>query len=270
MSQNDRSFHGKVAETKWGIGMKFAIVFCCVLFVTAVGARAQQGQVSDWQVKVTPYIWMTGLTGDVGRLPDGSPIDVDLSFQDVLEDLDIAGMVYGSVSNDLWAVYLDLTYVSTSARESLGGILFDEARVESDTATLGLAVGRTFIKTDRVSATAYIGGRAWWIRNKFELRGVNGGSIRETSSESWIDPLIGVATQLELNERWSLTGALDVSGFGVGADSGFSALVGATYQVRDKIGVTFGWRHLEVDYDSDGTLYDVRQSGPILGATFVF
>ena len=250
--------------------MKLTTCSCLAFCVAATGALAQQSSASDWRFQVSPYIWMTGLSGDVGRLPDGTPIDVDLSFGDVLEDLDLAGMLYGSARNDLWAVYLDFTYVSTSSTEALGGVLFDEAAVESDTTTFGLALGRTFARTERMSATAYVGARAWWIENSFELRGVGGGVSRQTSSESWVDPLIGVTGVFQPNDRWSLTGALDVSGFGVGADSGFSVLAAATYQVSDWFGVSFGWRHLEVDYDSGDTLFDIRQSGPVLGATFAF
>ncbi|MEM1150777.1 MAG: hypothetical protein AAGI03_09490 [Pseudomonadota bacterium] len=250
--------------------MKLTILSCCALFVAVVSASAEQDPASDWQVKVTPYLWMTGLSGGVGRLPDGSPVQVDLSFRDVVEDLDLAGMVYGSVSDGLWTVYLDLTYVSSSSTEPLAGILFNETRVDSDTATFGLAIGRTIVRTDRASVTAYAGARAWWIENAFELRGIAGRPLRESSSEFWVDPLVGIAGQYEPNDKWLLTGALDVSGFGVAADSGFSALVGATYRVSDWVGVSVGWRHLEVDYSSDSTLFDIRQSGPLLGATIVF
>ncbi|MEM8569967.1 MAG: hypothetical protein AAGG56_03565 [Pseudomonadota bacterium] len=213
---------------------------------------------------------MTGLQGDVGRLPDGSPVDVDLSFQDVLEDLDAAGMIYASATNDPWVSYVDFTHTRSSSTEALGGILLDEANVESETTTLALAVGRAFARTDRMTATAYVGARAWWIDNTFELRGVGGGSSRQSSSESWVDPLVGVTGQFEPTERWTLSGALEVGGFGIGADSEFSALAAATYEVTEWFGISFGWRHLQVDYDSGDTLYDVRQSGPLLGATFVF
>ena len=43
-----------------------------------------------------------------------------------------------------------------------------------------------------------------------------------------------------------------------------------TYQVTDGFGISAGWRHLEVDYDGDDALFDVSQSGPVIGATFRF
>lgn len=250
--------------------MRLNVASGIILCLTAVGAQAQSEQMSDWRFQLTPYVWMSGLQGDVGRLPNGAPIEVDLSFQDVLEDLDIAGMLYGSARSGDWALFLDATYVSSSSTEALGGVLFDSARVESDTTTLALAVGRSFARSESMSATAYVGARAWWLDTTTELRAVGGGVSRESSSESWVDPLIGITGQYIPNENWALTGALEIGGFGVGADFGWSALAAATYKVSDQFGVSFGWRHLEVDYDTGGTLYDVRQTGPLLGATFVF
>lgn len=250
--------------------MKTTILSCVVLSISASGVAAETEGASDWRFQLTPYVWMSGLQGDVGRLANGAPIEVDLSFQDVLEDLDIAGMLYGSARSGDWALFLDATYVSSSSTEALGGILFDSAKVESDTTTLALAVGRVFARSEGMSATAYVGARAWWLDNTIEVRAAGGGVSRESSSESWVDPLIGVTGQYMPNETWTLTGALEIGGFGVGADFGWSALAAATYKVSDQFGVSVGWRHLEVDYDTGGTLYDVRQTGPLLGATFVF
>lgn len=250
--------------------MRFIVASGFAVCMAASGVLAEPKQASDWQFQLTPYIWMSGLEGDVGTLPNGSPIEVDLSFRDVLEDLDIAGMLFGSARNDQWALFLDVTYVSSSATERLGGVLFDSARVESDTTTFALAVGRTFARTDQMSATAYVGARAWWLDNTVELRGVGGNVRRQSTSDSWVDPLIGLTGQFQPNDKWSLTGALEVGGFGVGADHEWSALATATYRVSDRFGVSFGWRHLEVDYSSGDTLFDIRQSGPLLGATFVF
>jgi len=47
-------------------------------------------------------------------------------------------------------------------------------------------------------------------------------------------------------------------------------LAGARYEFSDLWGVSFGWRHLEVDYDKDGIVFDVTQTGPVIGATFRF
>ncbi len=250
--------------------MRFIVASGIALCVAAGSVRADSRAGSDWQFQLTPYVWMTGLKGDVGRLPSGTPIGVDLSFRDVLGDVDIAGMLYGSARRGDWAFFLDATFANLSSTETLGGVLFDSAAVESQSTTFAFAVGRTIARSERGSTTAYVGARAWWLDNTIELRGTGSGTSRQTVSESWVDPLIGVTGQFQANDRWSMTGALEVGGFGVGADSEWSALLVATYSVSDRFALSFGWRHLEVDYDSADTLFDARQSGPLLGATIVF
>ena len=47
-------------------------------------------------------------------------------------------------------------------------------------------------------------------------------------------------------------------------------MAGATYALTDTIGIAGAWRMLSVDYEQDGIVYDVRQTGPILGLTFRF
>lgn len=239
-------------------------------FAFFAGAISTPSHAQDWEFQVTPYAWMSGLSGDVGTIPGLPAGSVDLTFADILEDLDFAGMLLASARNGPWVVYLDTTYVRVSPTESLGGVVFDRVEIESETTTLALAVGRTLAKTEQGSVDAYLGARAWWLENTFDLRAVGGGRSSRTEKSNWVDPLIGIAGRYAVTDRWTLFGALEVGGFGVGADSEWSVLAGATWQVNDTFGASFGWRHLEVDYKEDGVVFDVRQSGPVLGATFRF
>lgn len=240
----------------------------CMLAFAGIGAQAQDA--TGWEVSVTPYAWMSGLTGDIGSIPGLPAGSVDLSFGDVLEDLDFAGMLMASARNGDWVVYLDTTYVRTSSSEGLGGVVFDRVDIESTTTTFALAVGRTLASSPTGSLDAYIGARAWWLENTFDLRGTGGGRRDRTEEASWVNPLIGVAGRTAVGDRWTLFGALEVGGFGFGADSEWSALAGATWDVTDTFALNVGWRHLVVDYDEDGVVFDVTQSGPVLGATFRF
>ena len=140
--------------------MTFAILLCCVLFVTTVGARAGQGLASDRLVEVTPFVWATGLAAEGGRSSDSLPVEADLSCQDALQDLGTAGKPY------------------------------DKAHADSDSATYAMAVGWTRVPTDRASVTAPVGVRARWGEIRFELRGVGDRPGREISSKPLVDPLV--------------------------------------------------------------------------------
>jgi len=45
---------------------------------------------------------------------------------------------------------------------------------------------------------------------------------------------------------------------------------GLAYRLTDRIVARTGYRHLEIDYDHDGFVYDVKLSGPILGVSIRF
>lgn len=234
------------------------------------GSVAHAQSASDWEFRVSPYAWLSGLSGDVGTIPGLPSGSVDLSFGDIVDDLDFAGMLMASARNGPWVIYLDTTYVRTTSTEALGGIVFDKVTIRSETSTFALAVGRTLTETSLGHLDAYLGARAWWLENRFDLSPVGGGSSSRTEEANWVSPLIGLAGSRRLSESWTLFSALEVGGFGVGADSEWSVLAGATWQINDRFGLSFGWRHLEVDYDEAGVVFDVAQSGPVFGASFEF
>ena len=53
---------------------------------------------------------------------------------------------------------------------------------------------------------------------------------------------------------------------------GWLMQIGSTvgYQIKDWMWVRAGYRHLHVDYEDDGFVFDVDMSGPILGIGFRF
>lgn len=94
-----------------------------------------------------PHAWLSGLSGDVGMIPQRPAGSVDLSFADVLDVLDFAGMLIDSARNAPCVVYLDTTHVRTTSTETLGGVAFDRVKVEREMTTLALAVGRMVAET---------------------------------------------------------------------------------------------------------------------------
>jgi hypothetical protein len=210
------------------------------------------------------------MKGEIGAIPGSPPVDVDLSFSDIVKNLDVGGMLLASARKGPWVLHVDTIFSRLSSTESLGGVLFDSVKIKNETSYLALAVGRTVAQSPNGSVDAYFGARAWWMENMFELRDVGGGRTTRTEKADWVDPMIGVAGRYRLTDRWMLFGAFEVGGFGVGADSEWSLLGGATYQFTEKFGASVGWRHLGIDYDKKGILFDANLSGPVLGATFKF
>ena len=198
---------------------------------------------------------------------------LSLSFGDIWDDLDYAGMLYASARRGPWVILFDATTAKTTSDEPGGGVVVDKVRIESTTSNLALAVGRTVASAPAYRVDVYAGGRAWWLKNDFKVTTVAGtvpGPIEADNDANWIDPIIGVAANYKVAEQWELFGSAEVGGFGVGAESEWSLLAGANYVLNDRFAVTGGWRILSVDYDDDGIVYGVDQSGPLIGATFRF
>ncbi len=222
-----------------------------------------------WEFTVSPYGWMSGLEGDVGTLPGYPSQPVDLSFGDVLNDLDYAFFLTGSARNDPWVLYFDGSLVQTTSSETLGGPVLQGYEIKSKTANFALAFGTTIRRSDRHYVDAYAGFRHWSLNNTYSVTTI-GGSYSQDADASWTDPIVGVAGNYRLGERWVAFGAADIGGFGVGSDFQWSVMVGVNYLVTDSVSVGVGWRHMDVDYDKDGVVYNASQSGPVMGVTVRF
>ncbi|SDJ54010.1 hypothetical protein [Aliiruegeria lutimaris] len=238
-------------------------------FLLATQAVAQ----SQWEFTVSPYAWLAGLEGDLGTLPGLPSEKVSLSFGDIVEDLDYGLFLFASARNGPWVLFFDGSAVQTTSSESVGGPIVDSIEVESRTSNLALAAGRTVAGNNVSNLDVYIGARAWWLENEITVKTQTAtglGKIKKSSDASWVDPLIGIAGQYAASDRWNLFGSAEIGGIGLGADLEWGLMAGATYEVNERFGLTFAWRYLAVDYEEDGIVFDVTQSGPLLGATFRF
>jgi hypothetical protein len=50
----------------------------------ALSETEYDGEINGWQITVSPYAWLAAM--DVTLTLDGRPVDVDLSFEDILDD----------------------------------------------------------------------------------------------------------------------------------------------------------------------------------------
>jgi len=249
--------------------MKRIVLGAAVAVVSAGSANAQD----VWEFNIAPYAWMAGIDGDLAPASGLPAQSVSLSFSDVLDDLEYGAFLFASARRDDWVLFLDASSVRTDSTESVGGPNVDSIGVTSTTSNVMVAAGRTVARTDQYRIDAYAGARFWWLDNEFTVNAseaAGSGKTKITSDASWADPLVGLAGTYMLNDRWNLYGVAELGGFGVGSDLEWSALAGATYALTDTIGIAGAWRMLSVDYEQDGIVYDVRQTGPILGLTFRF
>jgi hypothetical protein len=82
-----------------------------------------------------------------------------------------------------------------------------------------------------------------------------------SADKDWVDPIVGVRAQWNINDKWFLAGKSDIGGFGVGSQLAWTLEATVGYNFTDKVSAELGYRYLHTDYDSDSILYDVAQAG---------
>lgn len=93
----------------------------------------------------------------------------------------------------------------------------------------------------------------------------------------WIDPIIGLRTNVDIAEDWALLAWGDVGGFGVSSDLTWSvtAVLGYDFRIFEMPATVYGgYRAIGYDYSdgqgSDKVTWDVTLHGPILGFSLRF
>lgn len=232
--------------------------------------------VDTWRFSVAPYLWGAGLNGDVG-LFGLEPVNIDMSFGDILEDLRFGGMLVAEAHNGTWGVFGDIVYVKTesdtTAVRNVGLVPTSlDVSVETSSFTGTLMGEYRVYSSPGASVDLMAGARIWSVDNDINATLAVGGSpVAEFSGSdgaTWVDPMVGVKARFDTGTPWFFN-AWGMIGAG-SSDVSWDVLGGGGYQWTDGFSTVAGYRALGVDYNDDGFVYDVVQHGPYLGAIFNF
>jgi len=240
-------------------------------------ARAQTATAapgSGWTFDFTPYIWGVAMSGDVqgGALP---AINIDMSFSDILDNLDAGLLGAFEARKGRWgllfdAIYMKLEGSGTASRTGPGPIgATATASAELDVTQKMFAAAVAYRAVEGSAPIDIIGGlRYSKIEADAAIDGsffAQAGSVARSADKSWVDPYIGVRALYPVANHWTLVSYADIGGFGVGSEFTWQALVGMNYEFSKTFAAKFGYRYLSVDYDKDGFIYDMANSGLYFG-----
>jgi hypothetical protein len=243
-----------------------AFVLCCLL-VTALPVNAEMGSDSDrWEFGGSAYFWGAGVKGT-----DAAGNELDVSFSDILKDLDGGLMGILAAQKGRWTLLADVIYLSihqeTSSTANLNGIptkIDVDVKLEGFVSTFGVAY--RVIENDRTNIDLLAGGR--YFKMDVDLDVDNGTSkIKSSDSGDVLDGIVGAQAIIELSEKWYLSLYADV---GAGDSKlTWQAWPGFGYRYKN-VDVVAGYRHLEWESDDGDTIKDINFSGPMLGVKFRF
>ncbi|MDG2272130.1 MAG: hypothetical protein P8L39_07500 [Halioglobus sp.] len=239
------------------------------------GDGAEEG---EWVTWVAPYLWGLSLNGDA-QVGDKTA-DVDVSFSDILDDINVGAMGFLDGRKDRIGYFINPIYSRLTAKENVDG---EKVDVTNDSAILAIGgyyrwidtsvTGRNGGGTGRLVVEPYGGVRWTYLRVEVDVEGEGQGD----ESENWLDPIIGSRLMYVWDSRWDVALAADVGGFGIGSDSAWNMhlLVGYRLQLfgRDAI-IRGGYRALHQEYETGSGRstfkWDVTQEGPIAGIALKF
>ncbi len=228
--------------------------------VACLAATMMSAQAEEWNWRVTPYAWLSGLEGD--STVSGVSSELDESFSDVLDNLDMSAMITFDANKGNWGVLGDFIWVDleSSSSTALGKITTDVEefiisavpyyRLVSDEAkTLDVGAGIVLVDLDMNITTP---------------------GESEGGSQDWIDPIILARLTVPVAEKSFLACVADVGGFGVASDFTWELIVQAGYSITENVELVVGYRHLDIDYEDGDFAYDVATTGFLLGAHLSF
>lgn len=234
--------------------------------IAALALLAATPAVADeWRAQITPYVWASGLGGDIAPFTGAPTLSFDKSFSEVLEDLDTAFFLSGYARKDRLVVLGDLSY-SASSKDGLipPGL---PAEGELTQRSLTLAAGWRAIDDGGLALDVLGGVRAWKIKAEVS---VAGGLISRSGDKDFVDPIIALRANYQLAPRWSAIAYLDHGVTGMGSEKTTQVVATVNYQMTDHAFLSVGYRRLDVDYRSGGTRVDATMAGPLLGLTWRF
>jgi hypothetical protein len=223
---------------------------------------------SGWSYTISPYIWVAGISGDVGvgRLPQAN---INADFGDILKNLDFGAMATGEARNDRYSIIGDAVYVKLSNDTSTPrGIIANNVEVTSKTFTGFLGAGYALLDAPNGHLDIVGGARVWSLDNSISFNGGLISGAKGESTKSWVDAVAG------LKGNYFFTPQIYATGWGLvgggGADVDWDVGAGLGYKFNNTFSAEAGYRALGVDYSDNGFVFDVVLQGPIVGLSVHF
>ncbi len=222
---------------------------------------------SGWRFGLAFYLWLPGVSGDIGAGP--FTLHTNADFIDVVEDSDSVFGLSGrlAVEKGPWGGFVNANYLKVGVDDA-GGLL-GQLDVTAEMIFVEFAAKYRVHEWDLgdgrgLRLDVYGGGRYSDLDLEFEP-GVGPG-VKQ--GEDWVDPIIGAWVDADLSERWRARFEGDIGGFGAGSEFSWSAtgLIGYDFTLFSAPWTVYGgYRALGQDFEDGSFRWDVVLHGPVLG-----
>jgi hypothetical protein len=220
---------------------------------------AMDGQ---WHFNLVPYMWMSGIKGDVSVANLSVPVEA--TFSDIWNNFDVglAGRFEGR-KNRL-GFGLDFTYNNLGAPVASSAPVVGSLGLKADVRQLfteGFAFYRV-AQGGRADNPAHldvlVGARYTGTRTRLTAETSAGVQYDgQYQGLHWFDAMAGLKFRAPLGSRAAVLGRGDVAGFGSNVTWNLEGDLAFMASPHWTIGA--GWRYMDIDYDNGGEGIELRQ-----------
>lgn len=232
----------------------------------ALASVAISAHADSWRTAASLYGQLGGMNGHT--LIGGTRTDVDVSFSDLLDHLDAAGMMAIRSERERWALGVNVVFLGLDAEASDAGGTFYDVDVTQDLTEL------TWSWRFDERYELFAGARYQSLATEVTLARADGTRDERLEVADLLDPIVGARAAWQVADHWDLIVRADIGGFGVGSDLTWSGLALVDWTVAKNFGVVLGYRALDTDYSRGSAAgrfeFDILVSGPLLGIRYDF
>lgn len=222
---------------------------------------------SPWSLRMGLYGWAESFDGDVGIRNHVMPVDI--AFDDLIKDLDFAFMGVMEIGYNRWGLLADVNYAMVSESGSRGPLW---VKVQEDQFVGNFFVTYEAMKTESCKLDLFAGVRVNSIKIELDIdldidrqRQFSG-----SSTETWVDPVIGARFNTELSDGFFFRALGDIGGFGAASDLTWQTMAGFGYEFKGAGSLLLAYRAIGTDYKNGGFTYNVIACGPLIGYEYKF
>jgi hypothetical protein len=222
----------------------------------------------DWHFAVSPYLWFPGVHGGIG-VNSTQIVGIHSSAADLLSHFRFGLMGVVEPSYKRIVMPLDIVWVRLGddrAFTNLGTV----GNFKASEFILTPKIGYRVIDRKMIKIDALAGFRYWHLAQSVSF---TTNSLNFSSSQNWVDPLVGGRITGNLSPKLSVTVAGDVGGWGAGSQLDYQVAGLLGYRIKPAMALQVGYRYLAVHYRNGGLLApntrfaDLVTSGVMAGVT---
>jgi hypothetical protein len=195
----------------------------------------------------------------------GRSAQVDASFGDILDHLNMVAMVYFDARFGRWRALVDNLYIDVSKARATPGPLFDSVRVATKVWMIDPEAAYAIVQNEDREFAVTAGARIWNIDNSVNLFRGGFQVDRGAGTRTIADPIIGARYYTNLTDNIFILGKADVGGFDASASIDWQAFGQIGYKLNNTIALSGGYRYLKVNDTPRNATYDVHLNGVVLG-----